>query len=643
MSLLVSDVRTEEFSKPPPKKKWLAEYIEKDSNNLEEKESEHISNDFNSDAKDFVRLFDNKMENLTLKNKLEQLSKNDLQQAPMTLSQEVIGGVVQGVLNQFNSFFENSCLKSDSASFQSKNGIVQSPKESVRLDNKLNISNLISNSQRMPTSIKSPPISTVISSVSELTTSSDPKISQHEIVPVVQSVISQFLNGSHGDSDFRRSRKRSHKHANCHRRDKASSGGHGAVERVQRSSSVIKFKSSSAVPPSVSAPSIESPTSNLQDEVLNLSLPKANTAGHNVSFASQDRCYSTESVKSLQVSKSQELTNLDRLSQSVTSEHDITHPPVIQHSTNLTSRPLTSWSSPMIVSASSVSEPFTKSLPCSRQSSPICLIKEPQIKRPGIYDSYSAPSSPPLQVPNTQRPISYNKSPLPSPPSLLLPHLQGPSGYSISPNPSPPSLQVPHIQKTSSFNTSTIPVQRPSSYNSSPISSPSSLPVPLVQRPICYNTSPIPSPPPLQVIQRTPSHLRLKSEVFSPEYTAIKPKSVKEISYSEVSLEPSNDQPKSEARKSNTREVHNRLEKNRRAQLKKCFDELANECDLDPKKASNLSVIKSAHKCVMALRRKERENEKTLASLVQEKIRRQQQLDLLKKEFPGYKSESDCD
>merc|ERR1712050_29101 len=50
---------------------------------------------------------------------------------------------------------------------------------------------------------------------------------------------------------------------------------------------------------------------------------------------------------------------------------------------------------------------------------------------------------------------------------------------------------------------------------------------------------------------------------------------------------------------STTREVHNRLEKNRRAHLKMCFDELAAECDLDPKKASNLTVIRSAYKYIM--------------------------------------------
>ena len=81
-----------------------------------------------------------------------------------------------------------------------------------------------------------------------------------------------------------------------------------------------------------------------------------------------------------------------------------------------------------------------------------------------------------------------------------------------------------------------------------------------------------------------------------------------------------------------TREVHNRLEKNRRAQLKSCFNELATECDLDPAKASNLLVIRTAYKSIMTLRREEREQERTVAALVQEKIRRQARLAELRRQ-----------
>ena len=86
---------------------------------------------------------------------------------------------------------------------------------------------------------------------------------------------------------------------------------------------------------------------------------------------------------------------------------------------------------------------------------------------------------------------------------------------------------------------------------------------------------------------------------------------------------------------SSNREMHNRLEKNRRALLKKCFDELALECELDPKKSSNLTVIRAAYKYVLELRRKERENEKELSNLVKDKIRKQQELEELKRNYPG--------
>jgi len=67
------------------------------------------------------------------------------------------------------------------------------------------------------------------------------QLGHEDFTPVVQSVISQFLNGSLADADFRRSRKRSHKHINCSHK-----GGEGWVassHRVKRSNSVIQYKS----------------------------------------------------------------------------------------------------------------------------------------------------------------------------------------------------------------------------------------------------------------------------------------------------------------------------------------------------------------------------------------------------------------
>lgn len=51
-----------------------------------------------------------------------------------------------------------------------------------------------------------------------------------------------------------------------------------------------------------------------------------------------------------------------------------------------------------------------------------------------------------------------------------------------------------------------------------------------------------------------------------------------------------------------TREVHNKLEKNRRAQLKGCYEELKKELPLrdeDRKKTSNLNILDKAHKFVL--------------------------------------------
>ena len=64
---------------------------------------------------------------------------------------------------------------------------------------------------------------------------------------------------------------------------------------------------------------------------------------------------------------------------------------------------------------------------------------------------------------------------------------------------------------------------------------------------------------------------------------------------------------------------------------------------MDPAKASNLLVIRTAYKSIMALRREEREQERSLATLVQDKIRRQARLAELRREFAGLCPEPDSD
>ncbi|XP_029374199.1 max-binding protein MNT [Echeneis naucrates] len=83
-----------------------------------------------------------------------------------------------------------------------------------------------------------------------------------------------------------------------------------------------------------------------------------------------------------------------------------------------------------------------------------------------------------------------------------------------------------------------------------------------------------------------------------------------------------------------TREVHNKLEKNRRAHLKECFETLKkNIPNIDEKKTSNLSVLRSALRYIQTLKRKEKEYEHDMERLAREKIATQQRLAELKNEL----------
>lgn len=84
-----------------------------------------------------------------------------------------------------------------------------------------------------------------------------------------------------------------------------------------------------------------------------------------------------------------------------------------------------------------------------------------------------------------------------------------------------------------------------------------------------------------------------------------------------------------------TREVHNKLEKNRRAHLKECFEQLKKQLPSMPeeKKTSNLSILGTAIRFVGTLKRKERELEHEMERLAKEKIAAQQKILLLKREL----------
>jgi len=734
MALLVADTRQEEFSKPPPKKKWLQEYIEKDC------QADNISSKLSTEAREFVRLFDNQSDE-KLNTNLQQLSDSK-NATTMTLSQDVIGGVVQGVLNQFQSFFENECSAGPAASFHNK--VVPSasaPSElkikklSKLLDPAKNSAKFNESLKRLswPGTLDNNAATTDISEAQE-----DLKISQSDIVPVVQSVISQFLNGSLADSDFRRSRKRSHKHANCHHRDK--SGSCGSSDRTKRSSSVIQFKPKT--------PEIESPVQNRnlhaqpsegsvivpsvirepieeidENQALNLSLPKHN---QRVTFATQDRCYSTESVKSFQTSKSEALSNLDILAQA---SDDRTKMSISREINCIVPNVVVSRADSMRIAAKSLSsinatsqehehgyhemsKSFIELTPVIRHThkadSPInmCLpvkMEENTFQTIVMRDSYSHHSPPLLEVarrsPYASLPVSHQTSPVclkktvfpysdhlshspplstipfPSPHADLVSSSQ--SHLSISKTPSNPYVSSSPIQISNSLNQhfkSNSPRLSPISQSPSQHQHISLSPPPLSvlrkAEPVNFSCEKINSPSmySFPVIKPKPMKSFLESTesqskpIFSSPYH-LKPQSLG--SYDPLADSPVNNKAstivsshstasravrekadtnaKDEIKRtsSTTREVHNRLEKNRRAHLKLCFDELAAECDLDPKKASNLTVIRSAYKYIMSLRRKERENEKNMATLVQEKIKRQNKLEELKREFPGYNPESD--
>ncbi|XP_021704320.1 rho GTPase-activating protein gacF isoform X4 [Aedes aegypti] len=84
-----------------------------------------------------------------------------------------------------------------------------------------------------------------------------------------------------------------------------------------------------------------------------------------------------------------------------------------------------------------------------------------------------------------------------------------------------------------------------------------------------------------------------------------------------------------------TREVHNKLEKNRRAHLKECFEQLKKQLTLQPdeKKTSNLSILHAAIRYIQVLKRKEREYEHEMERLAKEKIASQNRILVLKREI----------
>ncbi|KAM9320549.1 max-binding protein MNT [Gastrophryne carolinensis] len=132
-------------------------------------------------------------------------------------------------------------------------------------------------------------------------------------------------------------------------------------------------------------------------------------------------------------------------------------------------------------------------------------------------------------------------------------------------------------------------------------------------------------PPPQQPIQPQPTALTHPQQPPPQPIGALR-------------LSPADDVRSSEQRRrpggAGTREVHNKLEKNRRAHLKECFETLKrNIPNVDDKKTSNLSVLRSALRYIQSLKRKEKEYEHEMERLAREKIATQQRLADLKNDL----------
>jgi len=571
---------------PPPKKKWLQEYKAIEQVSLSDSKSASlITENLSTEAREFVRLFDNGTDQM-LNNNLKQLSENSSVKGKIQLSQEVIGGVVQGVLDQFQSFFEAGCPPSPSQTFKIETPSEEQQKLSPFVNSIKNGNKVVEEQVRLICAT---------GGEKEGGNNEGNQLGHEDFTPVVQSVISQFLNGSLADADFRRSRKRSHKHINCSH--KSGEGWVASSHRVKRSNSVIQYKSrdqglnnqpsSSNTLANKHRDIARVKTEQLgqvhdENEALNLSLPKPVAK---VTFASRDRCYTTDSpaIKTFQTSKSEELSCQENSQQSCSSDSRLDLPsspsrfslPVIRH----TSSPHPETALDMALGSLDMSQTHR------RCDGPIFLPHPPS----------SLPSSR-LHSPPTSTQTSVS--------SLYPVH--------SSPSPSLEGLQKAE-QISTPHSTFSYPVIKPRAIQ--PLLEPSTT----LHTPQFTLSFPAPSNPGDSNCKPVTS---LASRATRERHENLSKEEIKRTS-------------------SSTREVHNRLEKNRRAHLKMCFDELAIECNLDPKKTSNLTVIQSAYKFTMSLKRKDRENERNLASLVQQKIKLQQRLEEIKRELPGLKSESD--
>ena len=589
MALLVSDVRTESFEKPPPpKKKWIQDYLEKDCKQVAMKA-----------------------------------------ETMCMLSQQVIGDVVQDVIDQFqdyidvtnkkNSLVFRSNVPSDDTQCRTISNLLDPSRNGAKFNRSLE--KLIQNPAVHPVQAIVHPVHTVVhpvhtvvhpvhTAVLPLHTAVHPAVSQEhppvhpalapafpknsageadppagytqqDIGGVVQGVISKFLNGSLAESGFRRSRKQCRKHQSC--KGRTENGSEKRKHEFTARYDVTEAALFAKVPKLelINPDSFQQEAAEEENGALNLSLPKNSSK---VTFAPEDRCYSTDSLKFSETSKSQEMYNREGL----------VHAPAAR---------------------------------VGRVTSPSSFSSEVLRMKPTVYTKAGPGPEQNLRVVSSSS-VNYLK---PKPISILL---QSPELCSApvnlvmheSPSGTPFSViqPVPPLERRLGAN-------RDGSSSSRLVNSPS----PTGQ--LCKVSKPYP----FQDNTTSTGLISQKPGKPKPEKGGSKPVAEKRDSPPRTSRTETSSKDETKKTSSSSRELHNKLEKNRRAHLKQCFDELATECELNPKKASNLTVIRSAYKYIMGLRRKERDNEKELAALVQEKIRRQQHLEALKREMPGILKEEE--
>ena len=438
-------------------------------------------------------------------------------------------------------------------------------------------------------------------------------LSQHDIGGVVQGVISSFLNGSLADSNFRQSRKRSHRHSSGAKR--IGGGDWREQSKRQRTEMDVMLEAGG---------SGQAQPEPLVDEtgVLNLSLPKPSAS--KVTFAREDRCYSQDSgLRSSKTSKSQEMLNEEERERRDGGRKKYIDVAAAARTGNIHTMPLAT----VQVENNHSSQTSNCSPP-----PPVC---PPTSITPAKGFIVPKPLSSLLQVPDQLSSVAP-----PVKPFIPTPVIQSSEGMQVSlqqqhrVSPQPPPLLVTSPANAAAASLTT----RSSIIVSTTGSSPRSLlsdSVPSQQTPAAHPSSDNSSKSAASKRDGSSSPRCKEKTVSSTKDSAVVSKGSKTEATVAVNIAATaavggGDGIKEDNCKKNssgyTREMHNMMEKNRRAQLKQCFDEVARLCELDPKKTSNLAVIRSAHKFIIRLRRKEREQETELTELAKQKASLKQRL-----------------